>query len=121
MHISSSLINDMNTNNILGDINLDMVTWLKSIKSKNLGNIFEDCPGLTMAPVVFVMLLEEEIDLRGFGALRMPSQDAIEQAPSNVVDRLRAIKSIDLTKDKIGFGIAGGLELAHMLEVQCGY
>jgi len=110
-------MNDMNTNHILGDINLDMVTWLSSIKSKNL----EGCAGLTMAPVVFAMLLEEEIDLKGFGTLSMPSQDAIKQAPSDVVDRLRAIKSIDLTKDKIGFEIAGGLKLARMLEVQCGY
>ena len=107
----------MNPNNILGDVNLDMVTWLSSIKSKTL----DGCIGLTMAPVVFVMLLEEEIDLKGFGTLSMPSQDAIEQAPSDVVGRLRAIKSIDLTKNKIGFQIAGGLELAHMLQVQCGY
>ena len=94
-----------------------MVMWLFSVESKPL----DGCVGLTMAPVVFAILLEEEIDLRGFGALRMPSQDAIEQAPSNVVDRLRAIKSIDLTQNKIGVEIAGGLELAHMLEVQCGY
>ena len=103
-------MNDMNTNHILGDINLDMVTWLSSIESKNL----EGCTGLTMAPVVFAMLLEDEIDLKGFGTLSMPSQDAIEQAPSDVVDRLRAIKSIDLTEDKIGFEIAGGLKLACM-------
>ena len=102
---------------MLGDINLDMVTWLKSLKVKNL----EGCVGLTMAPVVFAMLLEEKIDLKGFGTLSMPSQDAIEQAPSDIIDRLHAIKSVDLTRNKIGFKIAGGLELAHMLEVQCGY
>ena len=94
-----------------------MVTWLKSIESKDL----EGCVGFTMAPVVFAMLLEEDIDLKGFGTLSMPSLNAIEQAPSDIIDRLHAIKSVDLTRNKIGFKIAGGLELAHMSVVQRGH
>ena len=72
-----------------------------------------NCPHIGLRPV-------SEFSYGG-EAIAEPDPDAIEQARSDVVDHLQAIKSIDLTKDKIGFEIAGGLKLARMLEVQCGY
>ena len=54
-----------------------------------------------------VDLLEGKTDLSMFDTLKLPSSDAMKQASPDVLDRLHAIKEVDLTKDKIGFDVAG--------------
>ena len=54
-----------------------------------------------------MLLLEGKANLKGCGTLNLPSGDAISQASSDVIDRLHAIKSVDLTEQKVGFKVAG--------------
>ena len=60
-----------------------------------------------MSPFIFVLLLEGKANLQGCGSLELPSSDAMKQASPDVIDRLHAIKEVNLTKDKIGFSVAG--------------
>ena len=60
-----------------------------------------------MSPLVFVLLLEGKANLKGCDTLELPSSDAMNQASPDVIDRLHAIKEVDLRKDKIGFYVAG--------------
>ena len=60
-----------------------------------------------MSPLVFVLLLEGKANLKGCGTLELPSSDAMNQSSPDVIDRLHAIKEVDLTKSKIGFSVAG--------------
>ena len=60
-----------------------------------------------MPPHLFVLLLEGKADFKGCGSLHVPSSDALQQAPPEVVDRLHAIKEVDLRKETIGFEVAG--------------
>ena len=60
-----------------------------------------------MSPLVFVLILEGKANLKGCDTLELPSSDAMNQASPDVIDRLHAIKVVDLTKNKIGFSVAG--------------
>ena len=60
-----------------------------------------------MSPLVFVLLLEGKAKLKGCDTLKLPSSDAMNQASPDVIDRLHAIKEVDLTKNTIGFSVAG--------------
>ena len=44
-----------------------------------------------------MLLLEGKANFKGCGNLRLPSSDALQQAPPEVVDRLHAIKEVDLS------------------------
>ena len=54
-----------------------------------------------------MLLLEGKANLKGCDTLKLPSSDAMNQASPDVIDRLHAIKEVDLTKNKIGFSVAG--------------
>ena len=60
-----------------------------------------------MPPHIFVLLLEGKANLKGCGTLHLPSSDALQQAPPEVVDRLDAIKEVDLRKENVGFEVTG--------------
>ena len=60
-----------------------------------------------MSPLVFVLLLEGKANLKYCDTLELPSRSAMNQASPDVIDRLHAIKEVDLTKDRIGFNVAG--------------
>ena len=81
-----------------------MLDWLSGIERKNLeGTHF------VLSPLTFVQLLEgkADLDLSFFDTLSLPPQAAMKEAPPDLVDRLHAIKEVDLTKDKVGFTVAG--------------
>ena len=81
-----------------------MLDWLSSIERKNLkDNEF------VLSPLTFVQLLEgkADLDLSFFDTLSLPPQAAMKEAPPDLVDRLHAIKEVDLTRDKVGFTVAG--------------
>ena len=46
---------------------------------------------------VFVLLLEGKANLKHTGAITLPSDDDIEQAPADLKERLLAIESVDLS------------------------
>ena len=46
---------------------------------------------------VFVLLLEGNANLKDTGAITLPSDDDIEQAPADLKERLLAIESVDLS------------------------
>ena len=54
-----------------------------------------------------MLLLEGKANFKGCGTLNLPSSVSIQQAPPDVVKRLHAITSVDLTKKKVGFELAG--------------
>ena len=60
-----------------------------------------------MSPLVFVLVLEGKANLRGCEGIELPSRDAMNKAPSDVIDRLNAIESVDLREQTIGLNVAG--------------
>ena len=46
---------------------------------------------------LFVLLLEGKANLKDTGAIALPSDDGIEQAPADLKERLLAIESVDLS------------------------
>ena len=81
-----------------------MLDWLSSIEMKSLMDT-----EFVLSPLTFVQLLEgkADLDLSFFDTLSLPPQAAMKEAPPDLVDRLHAIKEVDLTKDKVGFTVAG--------------
>ena len=79
-----------------------MLDWLSGIERKNL-----ESTHFVLSPLIFVQLLEGKADLSFFDTLSLPPQAAMKEAPPDLVDRLHAIKEVDLTKDKVGFKVAG--------------
>ena len=79
-----------------------MLDWLSGIERKNL-----EVTQFVLSPLIFVQLLEGKADLSFFDTLSLPPQAAMKEAPPDLVDRLHAIKEVDLTKDKVGFAVAG--------------
>ena len=86
----------------LGEITPEMAAWLTTIRDKELHSL-----KLSVTVESFALLLEGKANLQGCGTVRMPSSEAINQAPAMIQERLLAIKSVDLRKEKIGFEIAG--------------
>ena len=79
-----------------------MLDWLSGIENKELqGTLF------VLSPLTFVQLLEGKVDLTFFSTLSLPPQAAMDQAPSEVVAQLHAIKEVDLTEKRVGFTVAG--------------
>ena len=64
-----------------------------------------------MPIICFLLLLEGKADFKGCGTLLLPSHKAFEQASSDVMERLSAIKSVDLRKNVVGFEVAGNSEI----------
>ena len=60
-----------------------------------------------MSPLVFVLLLEGKANLMGCDTLELPSSDAMNQASPDVIDRLHAIKEVNLSRSKIDINVAG--------------
>ena len=60
-----------------------------------------------LSPQTFLLLLEGQADFSFFGTLSLPSLETMNQAPPDVIDRLNAIKEVDLTVKKVGFTVAG--------------
>ena len=85
-----------------GEVTPDILDWLSGIKTKDL-----DGTKFGLSPSIMVDLLEGKTDLSMFGTLTLPSSDAMKQASPDVLDRLHAIKEVDLTKDKVGFNVEG--------------
>ena len=79
-----------------------MLDWLYGIEIEDL-----QCISFVLSPLTFVQLLEGEVDLSFFCTLSLPPQTAMEQAPSEVIDRLHAIKEVDPTEERVGFAVAG--------------
>ena len=81
-----------------------MLDWLSGIEKKNL-----EYTNFLLSPLTFVQLLEgkADLDLSFFDTLSLPPQAAMKEAPPDLVDRLHAIKEVDLTRDKVGFTVAG--------------
>ena len=57
-----------------------------------------------------MLLLEGKAHLNGCDTLKLPSRSAMNAlfySSSDVIDRLHAIKEVDLTKGRVGFTVAG--------------
>ena len=88
-----------------------MLDWLSGIERKNLeGTHF------VLSPLIFVQLLEgkADLDLSFFDTLSLPPQAAMKALP-DLVDRLHAIKEVDLTKDNVGFKVAGEATMSRVV------
>ena len=95
-----------------GSITPQMFDWLSGIKIKDLmGTNF------VLSPGTFLLLLEGQADFSFFETLSLPSLETMNQAPPDVIDRLNAIKEVDLTYKKVGFTVAGEptIECSEML------
>ena len=86
---------------ILGVITLELLTWLSALKEKNL----KDSGEFSLSSEALVTMLEGKLKMDCFSQLRLPSHDDVTQAPQNVIDRLHAVKSIDV--DALRFTLAG--------------
>ena len=85
-----------------GSITPQMLDWLSGIKTKELAET-----NFVLLPETFLLLLEGQADFSFFGTLSLPSLETMNQAPPDVIDRLNAIKEVDLTKQKVGCSVAG--------------
>ena len=54
-----------------------------------------------------MLLLEGNANLKGTGALTMPSADTMVQAPAAIIERFQAIREVDLREKTVGFKVAG--------------
>ena len=54
-----------------------------------------------------MLLLEGKANLRGTGAITMPSADTMAQAPAAIIERFQAVREVDLRKDTVGVEVAG--------------
>ena len=89
-----------------GEITQEMLDWVSNLKRVTL----DGTTGLVLSPTLFVQVLEgKDISSLGFkGAIiGLPSPAALEQAPSDVKERLSAVESVDLREETVGFELAG--------------
>ena len=85
-----------------GSITPQMLDWLSGIKTKDLKGT-----NFVLSPQTFLLVLEGQADFSFFGTLSLPSLETMNQAPPDVIDRLNAIKEVDLTGQKVGCSVAG--------------
>lgn len=71
-------------------------------------------PGV-LTPKQFVQLLEGDakLNLSGCGEIALPSGVEIDNAGPDVTGRLEAITVVDLTKENVGFTVAGTYLYIH--------
>jgi len=90
---------------LTGSITPQMLDWLSGIKTKDLKRT-----NFVLSPETFLLLLERQADFSFFDTLSLPSLETMDQAPPDVIDRLNAIKEVDLDPRKVRCSVAGSIE-----------
>ena len=82
-------------------ITLELFAWLSALEVKKL----KDSVKFSLAPEAFVTVLEGKLKMDCFPELYLPSNDDINQAPHDIVERLHAVTSVDVKA--LGFELRG--------------
>ena len=82
-------------------ITLELFAWLSALKEKKLKNSRK----FSLSPEAFVTVLEGKLKMDCFSELGLPSNDDINQAPHDIVERLHAVTIVDVKA--LGFKLTG--------------
>ena len=82
-------------------ITLELFAWLSALEKKNL----KESGKFSLSPEAFVTVLEGKLKMDCFSELGLPSNDDINQAPYDIVERLHAVTSVDV--QALGFKLRG--------------
>ena len=82
-------------------ITLELFAWLSALEEKYL----KESGKFSLSPEAFVTVCEGKLKMDCFSELGLPSNDDINQAPHDIVERLHAVTSVDV--EALGFKLTG--------------